>query len=222
MKKIISLAIVCVMMLGMLSMVSFAAPATIGESTTTWEISGTTLTIGGTGAMPDFRGAEDSRPWVGSLETITKIVVEDGVTYVGSSVFTKCTAVEEIVFGKGVTSVGMDAFSYCGALTKVTFGAPVEEIGQGVCFGSGAIASVTLTNQTKDEFKTLATVKPYNFSDNGGISTGFDTAEFTTVTVTDEPADDTPATGDATVVAVVFATVAILGMAVVVTKKVNA
>ncbi len=230
MKKIISLAIVCVMMLGMLSMVSFAAPAAIGESTTTWEISGTTLTIGGTGAMPDFRGSEDSRPWVGSLETITKVVVEDGVTHVGSSAFTKMTAVTEINFGKGATSIGMDAFSYCTALEKVTFGAPVEKIGQGIVFGSSNITSVVLTNQTKEEFKKVATMPDengnytisYNFAfPDGSWAQSFDTAEFTTVTVSDET-PDTPDTGDATVVAVVFATVAILGMAVVVTKKVNA
>jgi hypothetical protein len=73
------------------------APTAIGGTfdgtEVTWELKDGVLTIAGTGAMPDYRGVEDSRPWIAELETITKVVVKSGVTHLGSSSFTKATGV---------------------------------------------------------------------------------------------------------------------------------
>ena len=241
MKKIISLAIVCVMMLGMLSMVSFAEDKVFdlgnGFKGT---ISGTVLTVTGEGEL-EYAGytGNDFSTWPWHVEacgdsgcdaacpaqTVTKVVVADGVTGIKTSrIFQNFDTMTEIEFGKDCVAIPADCFSGCATLKKVTFNATMTSIGQGVAFGTTSIESIVLTNQTKDEFKTIAMEKPYNFKDNGGFETGLDVATYTTKTASDNTpdTDDTPATGDATVVAVVFATVAILGMAVVVTKKVNA
>jgi hypothetical protein len=163
MKKIISLAIVCVMMLGMLSMVSFAAPAAIGESTTTWEITGTTLTIAGTGEMP-----AGVKPWSDSIATITKVVVKSGVTVVSSQAFNYAEALSEIVIEEGVTELKGDAFAHCGEVAKVTLPASLTTLGQGVFYNT-TITEVDYA-KTYAEFKSNVTVGAYN--------TALDTADW--------------------------------------------
>ena len=52
-----------------------------------WTLTGAgTLTVSGAGAMPDFADLGD-RPWDGHVGGILKVVIEDGVTSVGSNAF---------------------------------------------------------------------------------------------------------------------------------------
>ena len=91
-----------------------------GENAT-WTLDGDTLTISGTGATADWKdhgsaddgmhcGAEAhdgdttcekancmlNRPWQSYIDSITKIVIEEGITAIGSDSFNGLTAVTEI------------------------------------------------------------------------------------------------------------------------------
>lgn len=57
----------------------------------------TTLTISGTGAMAGYDEPK-SQPWYNSRSTITTVVLESGVTTVGSNAFFSCTLLEEVTF----------------------------------------------------------------------------------------------------------------------------
>ena len=78
------------------------------------------LTFSGSGAMYDFSSEE--APWKGIRTSITKVVIPDGVTYIGKSAFYLCTHLKEVTIPGTVTVVGSSAFSTCMALKTVRYG----------------------------------------------------------------------------------------------------
>lgn len=52
-------------------------------------------------------------------ESLTEVVVGDGVTSIGSSAFEYCCNLTEVVIGDGVTSIGSSVFDYCSSLTEI-------------------------------------------------------------------------------------------------------
>lgn len=181
MKKLLAIILVAVMAL---SVLPFAASA---DETFTWDEATATLTVHAdvTGKLEwdddAATATEDTFPWAEYRQQVKKVIFDDNVTKVGSQAFSRSATLEEVVVGKGCSTIGNDAFSYDGALTKITFNAPITSIGQGIVYSSKNITEVIITNQTAEEFKTVALVNSYNFKDKGGISTGFDTATFTEV-----------------------------------------
>ena len=92
------------------------------ESSVTWSYNPTTktLTISGTGQMMYYGSAlggdskyHSTAPWSYLDSEIQKVIVEDGVTYIGSY-----------------------AFAYCTALTSVSLPATVNQMGNYVCYSS--------------------------------------------------------------------------------------
>ena len=89
-----------------------------GENVT-WEVSGTTITISGNGAMNNFdspyMGYGTPAPWLAAYaDDITSIVIDEGVTTVGEYAFEDCHLVESISIPASVTSIGKMAFYSCG------------------------------------------------------------------------------------------------------------
>ncbi|MBE6544365.1 MAG: hypothetical protein E7675_08200 [Ruminococcaceae bacterium] len=197
-------------------------PVAIEGTELTWELKDGVLTVAGTGAMPDYRNVEDSRPWVAYLDTITKVVVKTGVTHVGSSSFTHGKAITEVVIEESVESIGMDAFSCADTIDTMSLPKSLKTIGQGVVYST----TVTTVNYagSEEDFAAIDKSAPYNDSiyvkNESGETVPAAGVVFGETVVT--PPVTPPETGDATVYAIVFAVVAMLGMAVVVTKKVNA
>ena len=103
--------------------IAFATPASLGNGVT-WEISGTTLTIGytgeGSGEMPNT-WSKDGAPWYSSRASITTIVIKDGATSIGKNAFYNCSAATIVQISSTVTSIGTDAFYGCSALTRVNY-----------------------------------------------------------------------------------------------------
>ncbi len=75
-----------------------------------------TLTISGTGPMEGFRRSRV--PWVGKREQIQKIVIEDGVTTVGSFGFEKCPNLTTVILPDSITRIEQYAFWWCPKLTS--------------------------------------------------------------------------------------------------------
>ncbi len=90
-----------------------ASSGTTGDCTWTLDDEGT-LTISGNGAMGNY--SSSTLPWGNS---ITSVVIEYGVTSVGSSVFSGCTGLESITIPNSVTSIGSYAFYGCTGLEGV-------------------------------------------------------------------------------------------------------
>ena len=78
------------------------------------------LTITGTGAMYDYSGG-NMPPWYGIRTAITKVVLGDGVTYIGKQAFFDCTNLNTITVPTSVVSVGASAVLNCSSLRNVNY-----------------------------------------------------------------------------------------------------
>lgn len=120
------LALICAMSLGVTSfaMTDIAMPTsgTCGAngSNLKWyfDENASTLTIKGKGKMADFEYPGEGAPWSG-IE-VTSIIIEDGVTYIGSRAFFSC-GVKEITIPDSVTGLGESIFHHFSSLESIYF-----------------------------------------------------------------------------------------------------
>ena len=120
-------------------------PVTTGgqlTDTMSWTLTGDTLTISGSGAMPGYE-YEQPAPWLNLSSRIRKVTVGSGVTHIGTYAFYRLTNVTEVTIPNTVVRIGYNAFAYTTGLTAVTIPASVRSIGQCAFQGSG-LTSVTI------------------------------------------------------------------------------
>ena len=112
----------------------------------TWDLTDSTLTISGTGAMTDYSiySLSNRAPWYSSSSSITSVVINDGVTSIGNGAFYYCTSLTSVTIGNSVTSIGDYAFSGCSGLTSVTIPNSVTSMGSSAFSYCDSLASVTL------------------------------------------------------------------------------
>ena len=95
------------------------ASGSCGENVTYSFVSSTgTLTISGTGDMYSYSDESD-RPWHNYRSSIKKVVINNGVTSIGSGAFSYCSGLTSVTIPNSVTSIGSGAFSYCTGLTSI-------------------------------------------------------------------------------------------------------
>lgn len=86
--------------------------------TVTWSLDESgTLTISGIGAMADFEA--EKAPWFPYAEEIETIVVEEGVTVIGTYAFAKLTGAKELHLPASVTDIRECAFYYNSATQRL-------------------------------------------------------------------------------------------------------
>ena len=100
-------------------------PWTSGNCTVT--LSNGTMTVSGNGAMADY-GSEEDRPWHDYSSNITSLVVESGVTTIGSRAFYNCTALTSVTLPEGLTAINVCTFYGCSGLTTLTIPSTVTSI----------------------------------------------------------------------------------------------
>lgn len=146
---------------------SFGAAATSGDfgenNCLHWEVStgvlsGKTLTISGTGVMPDFNFPEGNlAPWwnyeaLGMLTSfgsfklegeLKKVVIKDGVTNVGSYALFCLPAATQVTLPDSVTRIGRYGIAMCSKLTGMSIPKGVTEIDDFGLAGDG-LTAVTL------------------------------------------------------------------------------
>jgi hypothetical protein len=128
---------------------AFGAPEKIGESETSWELTGSgtnrTLTISGTGDMPNL--TISTQPWYSMRANITTVVIEDGVTSIGNQAFYGCDRLTgTLTIPNSVTSIGVAAFSNCARLTAITIPNSVTSIGNSAFYNCTGLTTVTIGN----------------------------------------------------------------------------
>ena len=146
---------------------SFANAATSGDfgenNCLHWEVKGSpfggkTLTISGTGAMPDFDFPNGNlAPWwnyeaLGMLTSfgtfklegeLKKVVIKDGVTNVGDYALFFLPAATQVTLPDSVTRIGRYGIAMCSKLTGMSIPKGVTEIGDFGLAGDG-LTAVTL------------------------------------------------------------------------------
>lgn len=106
-----------------------------------------TLTLSGSGVMADFL-AGSVRPWKDYAAKITKLVVEDGVSSVGSRTCYGFTALTEVVLADTVTDIGEYSFSGCTALSSIDL-SNVTSIRANAMRDDTALSDITLSPNLK-------------------------------------------------------------------------
>ena len=108
-----------------------------------------TLTISGTGNMPDFSINVNNRttaPWDSQRDKIKTVVIKDGVTSIGKYAFFWCSGLTSITIPNSVTSIGEHAFANCSGLTSITIPNSVTSIGDGAFSSCSGLTSITIPN----------------------------------------------------------------------------
>ena len=67
------------------------------------------------------------RPWNNYAKKISKIVVKEGVTSIGSYAFWACTALKSITIPSGVTDIFASTFELCYSLETIIFTGTIEQ-----------------------------------------------------------------------------------------------
>ncbi len=98
------------------------------------------LTIEGKGAMTNYGNA----PW--KELTVTKAVIKDGVTTIGSKAFYDCEGLTSVDIANSVKSIGELAFYDCDELTSVIIPDSVKSIGKRAFADCDGLTSITLPN----------------------------------------------------------------------------
>ena len=102
------------------------------------------LTITGTGKMKNWDYNNHS-PWHAD-KSVKQVIIGDGVTKIGSNVFSGCLSLTSVTIGNSVRTIEEGAFYDCHALTSVTIPNSVTTIESSVFYDCRALTSVTIPN----------------------------------------------------------------------------
>jgi len=141
--------------------VTFAQSETTGDIS--WNISDSTLTISGTGAIPDYH-AYSLPPWAYN-KSFNNVIIGEGISSIGvfafhfNNIFTSvtipnsvttirnwafsCSRLIFISIPSSVTSIGEYAFENCQDLTSVIIPNSVTSIGEGAFAGCRSLSEIT-------------------------------------------------------------------------------
>jgi beta-lactamase superfamily II metal-dependent hydrolase len=116
-----------------------------------WQLSdqGTILTIGGSGSMYNYEDSNDV-PWCDSRDTITTVIVENGVTSVGYYALAYCEELVDVCLAESVEILETYAFRQSIKLREISLPEGMNIIGAKAFYDCTSLESVifpsTLTN----------------------------------------------------------------------------
>ena len=157
-KRILSIIIAIVMVIGLVPSFAIAANAADVASGTAGDISWKltddgTLTFSGTGAIPGY--TLTARPdWYAFEAQIKKVVIESGITKVGNNAFNGCSVLSEVILPDTLTEIRNNVFYDCTNLSYVEYwGTTAPTLGMGVFNGCDNLLVVNVpTNYEGDAF----------------------------------------------------------------------
>ena len=131
----------------------------------TYKIENGTLTISGTGSIYDYSDYPDYSdylaPWYNSGANITKLVIENGITSIGTGAFLGLAHLTDVTLPNTLTSIGNKAFYQCTRLSSLTIPSGVTTIGEKAFYQLGQAVTVesvevalpdTVTSVASDAF----------------------------------------------------------------------
>lgn len=100
------------------------------------------LIISGNGHIPDY--AFDKLPWGAYVESITSIVVEDGIDVIGKNAFLGCNKAVTVDIAPSVRLIDDSAFYGCSALAEITLPERLRRIGESAFFGCSSLKTLVI------------------------------------------------------------------------------
>lgn len=105
-----------------------------------WQSGNCTVTLADDGTMTITKNnGSDGRmdnaqygdvAWSSKASAVKKVIVSNGVTYIGSKSFSECTNLKEVILPNTLTNISGLAFYKCSSLTTISIPASVTYIGQ--------------------------------------------------------------------------------------------
>ena len=137
--------------LSLLPMMAIADDSgTCGENVTwTYNEATKTITISGTGEMEHYgyaSGEPNMSPWKQYVQDIEIVIIESGITIIGSASFRNCRNLKTVTIPNSVSIIAASAFQNCSRLTSLTIPSSVTGIGQYVFSGCTGLTSVSIPN----------------------------------------------------------------------------
>jgi hypothetical protein len=111
------------------------------------------LEFTGTGNMYE---TTSTKPWKTYADSITEVVVNEGITSVSKESFSGCTELVSVSLPEELKFIGDDAFAGCGSLESIVIPEGVTRIGEEAFFGYALLSDITLPD-------TLETIENYAF-----------------------------------------------------------
>lgn len=126
----------------------------------TWTLDNTgTLTVSGQGSMPSY--ANEPAPW--QQLPVKTVVIEDGVTNVGSYAFSDCTALTHVILGDTVECINPYSFSYCSRLESIVIPNSVYYVGRSAFYSCPSLKEIYYSGNRSD-WKNLAKTNNANIN----------------------------------------------------------
>lgn len=104
-----------------------------------------TLSITGTGAMPNYASTND-QPWKAFQSGIKTVIIGDNVITIGEHAFAACNALQNVTLGSRVQTIEVSAFGTCQALQSISFPASVTTIGKHAFLNCRVLQNVSFSD----------------------------------------------------------------------------
>ena len=147
MKRIKQISIWLIALAGLITALGAAAQNSGNTGPLRWEYNaGTnTLSITGTGAMPNYASTND-QPWKAFQSGIKTVIIGDNVTTIGERAFAACNALQNVTLGSRVQTIEVSAFGTCQALQSISFPASVTTIGKRAFLNCRVLQNVSFSD----------------------------------------------------------------------------
>ena len=134
-------------LVGLITALGAAAQNSGNTGPLRWEYNaGTnTLSITGTGAMPNYASTND-QPWKAFQSGIKTVIIGDNVTTIGEHAFAACNALQNVTLGSRVQTIEVSAFGTCQALQSISFPASVTTIGKHAFLNCRVLQNVSFSD----------------------------------------------------------------------------
>ncbi|MBR5093560.1 MAG: leucine-rich repeat protein [Oscillospiraceae bacterium] len=108
-----------------------------------WTLQDGALRLSGSGAMWNYTG-DAPAPWKDSLDRITALYVEEGVTKLGNYAFAGCAVLTFADLPEGLTAIGKNAFCDCALLWEIGIPSTVTSILDSAFMNCGSLTELIL------------------------------------------------------------------------------
>ena len=117
----------------------------------TWSLNNNTLTISGTGNMTgySFLKSDQYAPWRDLRDQVETIIIEDGITSIGSDAFYDFSNLIEVYLPSSLTTIMDDVFTHCVKLTHIALPASVNRIDNGAFNGCSSLQHIAIPDGVK-------------------------------------------------------------------------
>ena len=149
-RRLVTVSLALIVALTGFTFASADSPVVHLPETITWTFSNGTLTISGTGIIPDYDG-EERPPWEDRYrDQIKNVVIGNGITEIGEYAFYKLKSLVSVKMADSVTRIHDYAFYESKKLKTVKLSENLEYLDTGVFYKCSALAAIQLPASLKE------------------------------------------------------------------------